>query len=77
MKTVIPITGVSNWRTIIGIDGDGEIAWAGHKQVREIADYISNLNLFINNFSYQDRNELGEHLVIQIKNLLKGLSIVH
>lgn len=74
MKTVIPITGVSNWRTLIGIDGyNGETPVStpyAHKQVREIADYVSNLNLFINNFSYQYRNELGEHLVIQIKNLL-------
>ena len=39
------------------------------KAIREVVDYVTNFNLIVNNFHYQSRNELSEHLKIQLKNL--------
>lgn len=70
MKTVIPITGISNWRALVAAEGETTgIVYNIPKAIREVVDYVTNFNLIVNNFHYQSRNEISEHLTIQLKNL--------
>jgi hypothetical protein len=53
MKTVIPVTTISNWKLLCELaNGDYDV-FTGHKRIDEITNSVSNLENLISNFSYQ------------------------
>lgn len=71
MKTVIPITTLSNWRTLFYIYDGGSGYTKGHKNVREVVDTMLNFDYFLNNFSYQD-TDTGK-LIIYMKDFVSDI----
>ena len=54
MKTIVPVNALSNWKALFTVSDGTNRTYKPSKTVREMTSSISNLNSFLNNFSYQD-----------------------